>query len=133
MQMLQHPSDRVGEFAIPVNYRQLFKTTALKCECPAHQSMPKSQCMHMIAAHFSELTNKQVLAKIMGWHREDSPETAIKIKLGSFEALLEQKEAAILNPCTTYIKRRRASIQAGWLLWQVEMLRKRVDLIDRMK
>jgi hypothetical protein len=132
MQMIQHPSDTTGEFAIPANYRQWFKTTALRCECAEYKAMPTVQCKHMIAAHFSEQANQQVLAKILSSSQSPSPEAAIKAKLRSFEALLVQKEAAISHADATYIKRRRASIQAAWLLWQIESLKKRVAFIERI-
>lgn len=133
VQILQHPSDTAGEFAIPVNYRQRFKTTALRCECPEHKALPTIQCPHMIAAHFSEFTHKHVLAKMLRNTQNIPPETAIKTKLRCFETLLEQKEVMICYAESAYIQRRRASIQAAWLLWQIKSLRRRVAFIERLK
>ena len=133
VQILQHPSDTAGEFAIPVNYRQRFKTTALHCECPEHKALPTAQCPHMIAAHFSELTHKHVLAKILRNTPSIHPEMAIKTKLRCFETLLEQKEVMISCADSAYLQRRRASVQAAWLLWQIKSLRRRVAFIERIK
>ena len=133
MRVLWHPSDTAREFVIPANYHQMYRTTALSCECPEHQGAPRSRCMHIELERFISDTNREVLGKITRWRCDGNPGTALKLKLGMLEEILRHKERAALNPCATYITRRMTTTQAAWLHWQVEMLRRRVDFVDRIK